>query len=132
MKNFLAILFATLIFTACSNQQEALQQEQDMGVAIDSLHCGESMDLFSMTDPLHFITRLEALRERHEASMGIAGKAYTMTVLVSDDHPYGKYLLTPMRPPVDYFLLVSVQAMQQSPMGGTTKYLTIEKVCEKK
>jgi hypothetical protein len=131
MKKLLVILFATLfLFTSCADQQEALQQEQDMGTIIDSLTCGDAIDWFGTLGRVYFIERLDALRERHETSMGIAGKAYTMTVLVSDDVPYGKYLLTPQTPPIDYFLKVSVRSMQQSPAGGMVKYLTIEKICQ--
>ena len=132
MKNFLVILLVTLFLSACQ-QGDRMQEEMDMGTVIDSLSCGDEIDWFglpSSLSPIHFITRLDDLRKRHEASISIADKAYTMTVLVSNDVPYGKYLLTPMTPPVDYFLFVSVRSMLKTPPWGTTKYLTIEKVCE--
>ncbi len=119
-----------IILAACNHEREALQEDVDMGITIDSLACGEPIDWFSMTGPIYLIDRLEELRKLHESSMGIGGRAYTMTVIVSDDVPDGKYLLTPMTPPVDYFLFVSVKAFAVSPIGDMAKYLIIEKVCE--
>ncbi len=134
MKKFLllVILLGTLFLSAC-NQADQLQQ-QDMSKVIDSLACGDKIDWFGVKQSglrsPYLLNRLEDLRDRHEASMVIAGKEYTMTVLVSDDVPYAKYLLTQTKPPVDYSLFVTVNAFHVSPLEDLQKYLTIEKVCE--